>query len=188
MMRLIRQKTKAMTGFAIAVVVGVTGLGLGAIAYDLLLAPERRGPTKMPSDVHTARLCPGVDIEVHDMQEHLRAWEATGEPYRRTVKGSCSGDPPDGVVYVRLCSQGGRCDLGERMGQATTHERDGRVVSATIWVRDRFERQPPHVWHELGHAFGYGIEPRDDGSDGHDEHVGRVMSADAGWSWEGLKR
>lgn len=180
----------ALAVFAVSVVVFVTLGGIGAIVYDLAFAPERRPATQIPSDVYTVRLCPSIvddGMRIHEMQEHARQWEThAGEPFRRVdLADDCPEHAPPGVVHVRLCSDGGQCDSGEGYGQATTEGSD-RIESATIWVRDRFRREPWHVWHELGHAFGYGVEPHPGSDDGHDEHEGRVMSRVAGWRWEGI--
>lgn len=183
---LIRPGRPALTAIGVGVVVLVTCGGLGAIAYDLMLAPEVRGPTRIPSDVHIVRLCPSIDMRVHEMQEHVREWEAVGEPSRRVDTGPCEEPTPSGVAQVHHCNVGARCDDGETAGLVDWVTSDGRVSSADIYLRGQHERQDPHVWHELGHAFGWGLALQPDGRDGHDEHVGRVMSPSAGWSWEGL--
>lgn len=160
-------------------VVAIPLAGVAAIAYDLAIAPERRGPSRIPSDVHTVRLCPSIDMRVHEMQEHVRRWEAVGERYRRVDTGPCEDIAPSGIAQVHHCNAGARCDDGETAGLVDWVTEGGRVSSADVYLHGMARRQDPHVWHELGHAFGWGLER-------HDEHVGRVMSEAAGWSWEGL--
>ena len=163
--------------YIVSTLLVVLSLGIG---LHWAFGPELRGPSVMPSMVRHLELCPSSDVKLDELEDAATQWARRGWPLLTVERGPCKGSPAKGVAYVRRCSDGDACN--ETAGRADTVGHDGgKVKAGTIWVRGRYERKPWHVWHEVGHVLGVGLER-------HDEHEGRVMSEVAGPSWKELER